>query len=141
MRTLEEVLDEVFVVDERVSRVEIYRRAVAQELPAAEMTALDSLPEGEYARDEVNEALQQIRSQTPDFEAEGVPPHDLDDDDLLRELESLHRTRHETFLHASTQALQRHSERTTELELEYLRRYPERQVDEERLRSGARRRD
>ena len=50
---------------------------------------------------------------------EGVPAGELSDDDLLRELEQLHRTRHETFLHAPTQALQHHSERTATLELEY----------------------
>ncbi len=70
-------------------------------------------------------------------EAEGVAAGDLSDDDLLRELAQLHRTRHETLLHAPTQALQRHSERTTELELEYLRRRPERDTDQARLRDRA----
>lgn len=69
-------------------------------------------------------------------QAEGVAAGDLSDDDLLRELTQLHRTRHDTFLHAPTQALQRHSERTTELELEYLRRRPEREIDASRLRDG-----
>ena len=66
----------------------------------------------------------------------GIAPTDLADEDLLRELEQLHRTRHETFLHAPTQALQHHSERMAELEMEYLRRHPERQIDENRLRSS-----
>ncbi|WP_425570849.1 DUF6158 family protein [Rugosimonospora acidiphila] len=65
---------------------------------------------------------------------------DLTDDDLLRELAELHRTRHQTLRHASDQALDRHDERTTELEAEYLRRFPEREVDPERVRSGARQR-
>lgn len=65
---------------------------------------------------------------------EGVPAANLADEDLLRELAQLHKTRHEAFLHAPTQALQRHSERTTELELEYLRRHPEREIDSGRLR-------
>jgi hypothetical protein len=65
---------------------------------------------------------------------EGVPAGELSDDDLIRELEQLHRTRHETFLHAPTQALQHHSERTARLELEYLRRHPERDIDESRMR-------
>jgi Family of unknown function (DUF6158) len=65
---------------------------------------------------------------------------DLSDDDLLRELASAHRTRHETFLHGSTTALVAHTERTHELEDEYLRRHPERQIDPARLRSGARQR-
>jgi hypothetical protein len=68
----------------------------------------------------------------PDEEL-GVAASDLPEDDLMRELAQLHRTRHDTFLHAPTQALQRHSERTKELELEYLRRHPERQIDESRL--------
>jgi hypothetical protein len=67
----------------------------------------------------------------------GVPASELADDDLLRELAQLHRTRHETFLHAPTPALQHHSERTAELELEYLRRHPRREIDESRLRENA----
>jgi len=66
-------------------------------------------------------------------EAQGVPGTDLADDDLLRELHSLHSTRHETFRHGSDDALQRHDERTAELEGEYLRRFPEREIDPRRL--------
>jgi Family of unknown function (DUF6158) len=67
-------------------------------------------------------------------DGEGIAATELSDDDLMRELAQLHRTRHETLLHAPTQALERHSERTTELELEYLRRWPQRDIDETRLR-------
>jgi hypothetical protein len=58
--------------------------------------------------------------------------------DLLREMEQPHRTRHETFLHGSESALKHHTQRTAALEEEYLRRTPDRDVDEERLRSGRR---
>jgi hypothetical protein len=75
-----------------------------------------------------------------DAEPVGVPAADLSDADLARELAQLHRTRHETFLHGSTQALVQHSERTVQLEDEYLKRHPEREIDSERLRAGARRR-
>jgi Family of unknown function (DUF6158) len=78
-----------------------------------------------------------LRRRAPD----GIPPADLTEDDLLRELENLHRTRHDTFLHGSAHALHRHTERTAELEVDYLRRHPERQVDPDRLRAGARSRD
>ena len=74
-------------------------------------------------------------------EDQGVPADELTEDDLLRELEQLHRTRHETFLHGPTQALQHHSERLAELELEYLRRHPERDIDESRTRPEASRRE
>jgi hypothetical protein len=70
-----------------------------------------------------------------------VAPDDLDDDDLLRELESLHDSRHRTLRHGSDDALTMHTERTAELEREYLRRFPAREVDPQRLRSGARDRD
>lgn len=73
--------------------------------------------------------------QAPD--GEGVPATDLSDDDLRRELAALHRTRHDTFLHGPTEALQHHSERTAELELEYLRRWPQRDINEHRLRDAA----
>jgi hypothetical protein len=139
MPTIEELLDEIFAGQERLSRDEIQRRAVAADLAANDLAALDALPEGEYAHDEVADAIGPASSSAPsDGEDEGVAAAELDDGTLLRELASLHRTRHETLLHASSQALHRHSERTTELEMEYLRRHPERDIDPDRLRSGAR---
>ena len=68
----------------------------------------------------------------------GVPPENLAEADLLRELEHLHTTRHGTFLHGSADALREHSSRTALLEEEYLRRHPEREVDPARTRAGAR---
>jgi hypothetical protein len=68
----------------------------------------------------------------------GVPPSELSELDLRRELEHVHETRHATFLHGSHEALDAHSWRTVELEAEYLRRFPEREVDPARLRAGAR---
>jgi len=70
----------------------------------------------------------------------GVDPALLDDERLLRELDTLHRTRHDTLLHGSKDALEAHSERTTELEGEFLRRNPERFVAAGRTRAGARER-
>jgi hypothetical protein len=70
----------------------------------------------------------------------GVPAAELSEDDLLRELRHLHETRHETFRHGSAGALEAHSRRTAQLEAEYLRRHPEREVDPDRLRAGARER-
>jgi Family of unknown function (DUF6158) len=70
----------------------------------------------------------------------GVDPTELEEDDLLRELEHLHATRNETFRHGSDDALATHTQRTAELEREYLRRHPEREVDPNRLRAGARQR-
>jgi hypothetical protein len=72
-----------------------------------------------------------------DDDAIGVPAERLSEEDLDRELAHLHETRHETFLHGPTAALQHHSERTAELELEYLRRHPERDVDERRINHPA----
>ena len=68
----------------------------------------------------------------------GVSPQDLAEADLIRELAHLHRTRHETFLHGSPDALREHNSRLAGLEGEYLRRHPEREVDPARTRSGAR---
>jgi hypothetical protein len=68
----------------------------------------------------------------------GVNPQDLAEADMIRELAQLHRTRHDTFIHGSPDALQEHSSRLTELEGEYLRRHPERDVDPARTRAGAR---
>ncbi|GCD41640.1 DUF6158 family protein [Streptomyces paromomycinus] len=68
----------------------------------------------------------------------GVPPARLDEQQLLRELETIHRTRHDTLLHGSTDALATHNARMAELEGEYLRRHPRRWVASGRTRSGAR---
>lgn len=70
----------------------------------------------------------------------GVPPRELDEELLLSELHQLHETRHETLRHGSDDALKAHSTRTAELEAEYLRRHPEREVDPSRTRAGARQR-
>ncbi len=68
----------------------------------------------------------------------GVPPEQLSDEDLERELEHLHETRHETFLHGSDDALGFHTSRMNELEQEYLRRNPDRVIDARRTRHGSR---
>jgi hypothetical protein len=66
----------------------------------------------------------------------GIDPADLSDEDLLRELHSLHRTRMDTLRHGSDTALDTHLRRTAELETEYLTRHPGREVDPRRLRDG-----
>ncbi|MFF0306209.1 DUF6158 family protein [Streptosporangium sp. NPDC004379] len=70
----------------------------------------------------------------------GIDPKDLSEEDLFRELRHMHETRTETLMHGSDDALANHTTRTGELEQEYLRRHPERDVDPERLREGARQR-
>ncbi|MGS2616950.1 DUF6158 family protein [Micromonospora sp. LZ34] len=64
----------------------------------------------------------------------GVDPAELADEDLIREMHSLHRTRLDTLRHASDSALAHHLRRTAELETEYLARHPGREVDPSRLR-------
>ncbi|MCM0674345.1 DUF6158 family protein [Micromonospora phytophila] len=66
----------------------------------------------------------------------GVDPAELDDEDLVREMHSLHRTRLDTLRHASDSALAHHLRRTAELETEYLARHPGREVDPSRLRDA-----
>ena len=139
MRDVDTILDDLFVGQERVTRDEIYRRVVSEEAPVEVVTALDALPEGEYAQDEVTEALRQVAE--PVFPVmSGLPASQLDNENLLRELADVHRTRHETFRHGSAHALAHHDQRTAELEDEYLLRFPDREVDPMRLRSGARHR-
>jgi len=55
---LEQFLDRLYLSDERLSRDEIVRAATAADLPAVTLTRLDALPDGEYAYDEVVEAVQ-----------------------------------------------------------------------------------
>ena len=54
---LEQLLDELYRADERRSRDEIVRAATDADLPAVTLTRLDALPDGEYAYDEVVEAV------------------------------------------------------------------------------------
>lgn len=68
----------------------------------------------------------------------GVPPIELAEEDLLRELASVHGARTDTLRFGSDDALANSDRRTAELEAEYLRRYPDREVDPARLRDGAR---
>jgi hypothetical protein len=149
MRTIDRLLDELYAGQERMSRDAIHRRAVAADLPSEAISVLDGLPEGEYTQDEAAAALAQLEHDPPGRPAsgdgpvgpeDGVPASELPDDDLDRELAQLHRTRDGTFRRGSEQALDRHTTRTAELEAEYLRRFPEREVDPHRLREGARER-
>lgn len=70
--------------------------------------------------------------------AMGVSPADLTDDDLLRELGHLYETRMDALRHAADQAYGEHTQRMAQLEAEYLRRRPAREIDPQRLREGAR---
>lgn len=82
-----------------------------------------------------------IPDTAPRAPRDGVAARDLPGERLLHELEQLHRTRHETFLYGSDDALRKHTERTAELEAEYVRRFPMRMVTAGRTRSGARARE
>jgi hypothetical protein len=137
---LESLLSQLYGGQERLTRDEIQRRAVLDGVSAEQLTILDRLPEGEYAQDEVSAALADLAGTSEPDDVEGVPSSELSDEDLFREMGALHRTRSETLRHGSAQAFERHTERMAELEAEYLIRYPEREVDPERERSGARQR-
>ena len=70
-------------------------------------------------------------------DGQGVEPGGLSEEELFRELVSLHDTRHDTLRHGSDAALDNHNRRLIELEGEYLRRFPHREVDPSRLRAPA----
>lgn len=56
-RPLDDLLDDLYHGQERISQTDIYRRAVAAELPAELLTRVAALPQGEYAVDEVADLL------------------------------------------------------------------------------------
>jgi hypothetical protein len=69
----------------------------------------------------------------------GIPPTELDDDELRREMSHLHRTRHDTVLGGSEDALDAHTRRMLELEKAFLQRFPvEGAPDPRRTRAGSR---
>jgi hypothetical protein len=57
---LDAFLDEAYEGQERLSSLDLQRRAIASDLPAALLTRVDALPEGEYAQDEAAEAVRLI---------------------------------------------------------------------------------
>lgn len=67
----------------------------------------------------------------------GIAPQDLADDDLRREVEHLHRTRHDAMTGAGESAFRAHTARMLALEEEFLRRFPaEAAPDPRRTRAG-----
>ncbi len=54
---LDDLLDDLWSGQERVTQAEIHRRAVAAEMPADLLTRITAMPEGEYAADEAAELL------------------------------------------------------------------------------------
>ncbi|MEH1056374.1 hypothetical protein [Micromonospora sp. CPCC 206171] len=56
-RQLDELLDDIYHGQERISQADIYRRAVAAELPPTLLSRIAALPQGEYAADEVADLL------------------------------------------------------------------------------------
>ena len=65
----------------------------------------------------------------------GIDPAALSDEELMRELSRVHSTRNDTLRHGSEAALDNHTRRTDELEAEYLKRFPRREIDPSRLRA------
>jgi hypothetical protein len=64
---LDNLLDEVYRGQDRLTPDMIRRAATEAELHAESMALLDRLPEGEYSQDEAEEALRQV----PRLAAEG----------------------------------------------------------------------
>jgi len=101
---------------------------------------VDASPEqrvGEWRGEPPREAGTSPQVEVDELDAVGIDPGELSDDDLIRELHSLHRTRLDTLRHAADTALATHLRRTADLETEYLARHPGREVDPSRLRDGA----
>jgi hypothetical protein len=63
-----------------------------------------------------------------------APLTELPDEVLCQELAHLYESRLDTLRHGSDDALAHHTERTADLEREYLHRHPQREVDPRRLR-------
>ncbi|WP_234040555.1 hypothetical protein [Micromonospora coerulea] len=57
IRQLDDLLDDIYHGQERITQADIYRRAVAAELPAELLTRIAALPQGEYAADEAADLL------------------------------------------------------------------------------------
>jgi hypothetical protein len=100
--------------------------------PAGSGTPLEPAPEGPTGGWDGDHAQSADDSEEIGTEI-GIDPSGLADDDLIRELGSLHRTRLHTLRHGPDAALANHLRRTAQLESEYLTRHPGREVDPSRL--------
>ncbi len=107
--------------------------------PAGAGVPIDASPEqrvGEWDGDPVRSGGAAAAFVVEEADGLGIDPAELGDDELLREMHSLHRTRLDTLRHAADIALANHLRRTAELETEYLTRHPDREIDPSRLRNG-----
>jgi len=69
----------------------------------------------------------------------GIEPGRLTDEVLRREMEQLHKTRHEAVVNGSADALTAHTQRMLALEEEFVKRFPsESAPDPMRTRAGSR---
>jgi hypothetical protein len=127
--TVSALLERIFSGSEQINVEEMHRRAVIAHLPAELVAAIGDLPRGRYDLTATEALLAR---------GAGIDPAALSEEDLLREMESLGNTRADTVRHGSWSALARHTTRTHELENEYLRRHPEREISPSRTRAGAR---
>ncbi len=59
-KLLDAYLDDAFAAHERLSAGDLQRGAIAAGLSAEALTAVDALPDGEYAQDEAAEALRTV---------------------------------------------------------------------------------
>ncbi|SCL39121.1 hypothetical protein GA0070624_6456 [Micromonospora rhizosphaerae] len=57
IQRLDDLLDDIYHGQERMTQAAIYRRAVAAELPAELLSRIAAIPQGEYAVDEVADLL------------------------------------------------------------------------------------
>jgi hypothetical protein len=130
--TVSALLEAIFAGSEQINVQEMRRRAVLADLPTEVTSAISGLPEGLYNRQEAEVALRL---------GEGIDPAELTEEELIREMESLGNTRADTVRHGSWPALARHTTRMHELENEYLRRHPDREIDDRRTREGSRKND
>jgi hypothetical protein len=128
--TVSALLERIFAGSEQINVEEMHRRAVIAHLPAELVAAIGELPQGLYDLATTEALLAR---------GAGIDPAALTEEELLREMESLGNTRADTVRHGSWSALARHTTRTHELENEYLRRHPEREISPQRTREGARR--
>ncbi|GAB3152142.1 hypothetical protein GCM10027290_42390 [Micromonospora sonneratiae] len=57
IRDVDDLLDDIYLGQDRITQSEIHRRAVAAEMPAEFLTRITAMPQGEYALDEAAEVL------------------------------------------------------------------------------------
>lgn len=107
----------------RLDRDDLWQWASAEHAASRVVSAIEGLPDGQYALSEVEHLMAQWRTAPEGADpAPGASLHDMSDEELLRMLFGLCRIRNGCLLRGSGDAFARYTVHVLDFEREYVRR-------------------